>query len=164
MQNSLRRTSIASGMLAGAAMVAVGGGVAPAGAQPAHATSASSTSTHSAGKAALRYAKHQLGKPYKFGAAGPGTFDCSGLTMKAWKSAAGAKLPHSTQQQFHKGTRVSTKNLKPGDLVFFYPKRGVSHNGVYAGHGKVIHAPRPGKTVEYAPISSMPVAGATRPA
>lgn len=112
----------------------------------------------------MQYAKKQLGKPYSFGSAGPGSFDCSGLTMQAWKSASGVNLPHSAHLQFQKGPKVSMKNLKPGDIVYFYPKKGVSHNGIYAGNGKVINAPRPGKSVEYAPISSMPVAGATRPA
>lgn len=112
----------------------------------------------------MAYAKKQLGKPYSFGAAGPGTFDCSGLTMRAWEKAAGTKLPHSASGQLNKGPRVAKQNLKPGDIVFFYPNEGVHHNGIYAGNGKIIHAPHTGTVVKYAPLSSMPYAGATRPA
>lgn len=113
------------------------------------------------GQIALNYAKAQLGKPYVFGAEGPNTFDCSGLTLRAWQ-AAGVNLPRTSQQQFLASPRVSMSNLRIGDLVFFYGP-SPSHVGIYAGNGKVINAPRPGKTVEYTPISYMPVAGATRP-
>ncbi|HEY9294159.1 MAG TPA: SH3 domain-containing protein [Microlunatus sp.] len=120
-----------------------------------------SNSSSSKGKTALSYAKAQLGKPYVFGAEGPSSFDCSGLTLRAWQ-AAGVNLPRTSQQQFTASPRVSMSNLRVGDLVFFYGP-SPSHVGVYAGNGKVINAPRPGKVVEYTPISYMPVAGATRP-
>jgi uncharacterized protein YgiM (DUF1202 family) len=113
------------------------------------------------GKVALAYAKAQLGKPYVFGGDGPNSFDCSGLVMRAWQ-AAGVNLPRTTYDQFDASPRVSMDNLKVGDLVFFYGPNP-SHVGIYAGNGQVINAPRPGKTVEYTPISYMPVAGATRP-
>jgi cell wall-associated NlpC family hydrolase len=118
-----------------------------------------SASYSSLGLKALAFAKRQLGDPYRFGAAGPGSWDCSGLTMKAW-AAAGKHLPHSARGQFHKGKAVSKKNLRPGDLVFFYS--GISHVAIYAGHGKVIHAPQPGKRVSYISMKYMPYEGARR--
>jgi cell wall-associated NlpC family hydrolase len=112
------------------------------------------------GQIALAYAKKQLGDRYRYGAAGPNAWDCSGLTMKAW-AKAGKKLPHSARGQFHKGKKVSKKNLRAGDLVFFYS--GPSHVAIYAGHGKVIHASRPGKPVAYIKMKYMPYKGARRP-
>lgn len=124
------------------------------------ADSVSKTSgASSKGKVALQFAKKQLGKPYKFAAAGPGAYDCSGLTMKAWESA-GVNLPHSAEQQYTKGTRVSKENLKPGDLVFFYDS--VHHVGIYAGHDKVIDAPNSSTPVRTADMTTMPIKGATR--
>lgn len=122
-------------------------------------TSASSSSSSSRGARALAYAKSQLGERYRFGAAGPSSWDCSGLTMKAWKSA-GVSLPHSAKQQSSRGKRVAKSQLRPGDLVFFYS--GIRHVAIYAGGGKVIHAPRPGKTVSYSKVSYMPFKGARR--
>lgn len=113
----------------------------------------------SKGRIALAFAKKQLGDRYRYGAAGPNAWDCSGLTMKAW-AKAGKKLPHSARGQFGKGRKVSRKNLKPGDLVFFYS--GIRHVAIYAGNGKVIHASRPGRPVAYAKISTMPFEGARR--
>jgi uncharacterized protein YgiM (DUF1202 family) len=121
----------------------------------------SGSNSSNRGVIALNYAKAQLGKPYVFGAAGPNSFDCSGLVLRAWQQA-GVNLPRTSQQQFLASPRVSLSNLKLGDLVFFYGP-SPSHVGIYAGNGKVINAPRPGKTVEYTAISYMPVAGATRP-
>ena len=114
----------------------------------------------SKGERALGYAKKQLGERYRYGAAGPNAWDCSGLTMKAWKSV-GKNLPHSARGQFGKGKKVSKSNLKKGDLVFFYS--GISHVGIYAGGGKIIHASRPGKPVAYIKMKYMPYKGARRP-
>ncbi|KIF79144.1 hypothetical protein QR77_25225 [Streptomyces sp. 150FB] len=111
--------------------------------------------------AAVGYAYGALGKPYVWGATGPGSFDCSGLTQAAW-GAAGVSLPRTTYTQINAGRRVSHGELAPGDLVFFYS--GVSHVGIYIGNGRMIHAPRPGAPVRIAPIDEMPFAGATRPA
>jgi cell wall-associated NlpC family hydrolase len=110
---------------------------------------------------AVAFAYRALGLPYAWGATGPGSYDCSGLTQAAWKSA-GVSLPRTTYTQINAGTRVSESQLRPGDLVFFYS--GVSHVGLYIGDGKMIHAPHPGAPVRIAPISEMPFAGATRPA
>ncbi|MEU8873137.1 NlpC/P60 family protein [Streptomyces javensis] len=109
---------------------------------------------------AIAFAKAQLGKPYVWGATGPSSFDCSGLTQAAWKSA-GISLPRTTWDQVKAGTRVSTSQLQPGDLVFFYDD--VSHVGLYIGGGMMIHAPKPGDVVKKAPITEMPIYGSVRP-
>ncbi|MFJ7271592.1 NlpC/P60 family protein [Streptomyces sp. NPDC099050] len=110
---------------------------------------------------AVAFAYGAIGKPYVWGATGPGSYDCSGLTQAAWR-AAGVSLPRTTYTQINAGQRVSRDALAPGDLVFFYS--GVTHVGMYIGNGQMIHAPRPGSTVRVAPIDSMPWAGASRPA
>lgn len=112
------------------------------------------------GAIALEFAKAQLGEPYVFGAAGPDSWDCSGLTMAAW-AQAGVSLPHSARQQYYQGPQISRSQLQPGDLVFFYSD--LHHVGIYAGNGMVLHAPKPGDVVEYIDIDYMPYAGATRP-
>ena len=112
------------------------------------------------GATALAFAKAQLGKPYQFASAGPDSYDCSGLTSASWK-AAGVTLPRTSQAQFGVGRAVSKSELAPGDLVFFYS--GLSHVGLYAGNGMLIHAPHPGSSVEYIKMSYMPYAGARRP-
>ncbi|MFF3936140.1 C40 family peptidase [Streptomyces phaeofaciens] len=93
---------------------------------------------------ALAFARSQIGKPYVWGATGPDSFDCSGLTQAAWK-AAGVTLPRTTYDQVNAGTTVSLADARPGDLVFFYDD--VSHVGVYIGNGMMIHAPKPGAYV-----------------
>jgi hypothetical protein len=112
------------------------------------------------GAKALAYAQAQLGEPYARSGAGPSSWDCSGLTMKAWGSV-GVSLPHSSRQQFNLGRPVAKSDLQLGDLVFFYSD--IHHVALYAGRGQVIHAPRPGKSVEYIKMSYMPYAGARRP-
>ncbi|WP_406093480.1 NlpC/P60 family protein [Streptomyces sp. NBC_01013] len=108
---------------------------------------------------AVAFAYTALGKPYVWGATGPSSFDCSGLTQAAYRSA-GVSLPRTTYTQINAGRRVSRSELAPGDLVFFYS--GISHVGLYIGNGQMIHAPRPGAPVRVAPIDQMPFAGATR--
>ncbi|MFF9685146.1 NlpC/P60 family protein [Streptomyces sp. NPDC014623] len=108
---------------------------------------------------AVDFAYGALGKPYVWGATGPFSFDCSGLTQAAWR-AAGVSLPRTTYTQINAGRRVPRSALAPGDLVFFYS--GVTHVGLYIGGGQMIHAPRPGAAVRIAPITEMPFAGATR--
>jgi peptidoglycan DL-endopeptidase CwlO len=99
----------------------------------------------------LGYACAQLGDPYVWAAAGPSTFDCSGLTMRAWQ-AAGVSLPHNADAQSHYGTRVpvSEGSLRPGDLVFFHSP--ISHVGIYIGRGMMIHAPHTGTVVKIATV------------
>ncbi|MEU9790533.1 NlpC/P60 family protein [Streptomyces sparsogenes] len=110
---------------------------------------------------AVAFARSQLGKPYVWGATGPNSYDCSGLTQAAWKTA-GVSLPRTTWDQVKVGTRVSTSDLRPGDLVFFYDD--ISHVGLYIGDGMMIHAPKPGDVVKKAPITEMPIYGSVRPA
>jgi cell wall-associated NlpC family hydrolase len=91
-----------------------------------------------------------VGKPYEWGAAGPNSFDCSGLTMRAWQ-AGGKSLPHWSVAQAERVTRVSYSQMVPGDLIFWSDNgqaSGVHHVGLYIGGGQMIHAPRPGKNVE----------------
>lgn len=111
-------------------------------------------------KAAVSYAMAQVGKSYVYGAAGPNSFDCSGLTMRAWGSA-GVGLPHSSGAQMGSGRRVSLGQLQPGDLVFYYSP--VSHVGIYVGNGMIAHAANPGTGVAMAGVRSMPFSGAVRP-
>ncbi|MGC9380422.1 NlpC/P60 family protein [Streptomyces sp. MH13] len=93
---------------------------------------------------ALAFARAQMGKPYVWGATGPGSYDCSGLTQAAWK-AAGVTLPRTTYDQVDAGTTVAVSQAQPGDLVFFYDD--LSHVGLYIGDGMMIHAPKPGAYV-----------------
>jgi cell wall-associated NlpC family hydrolase len=94
-------------------------------------------------------ARRQLGKPYHWGAAGPDSFDCSGLTMWAWR-AAGVALAHYSGAQYSATTHIPLSELQPGDLVFFYSD--LSHVGIYVGGGQMIHAPQTGDVVRYASI------------
>ncbi|MFI7589487.1 NlpC/P60 family protein [Spongisporangium articulatum] len=106
-------------------------------------------------KTAISFACAQLGDPYVWAAAGPNSWDCSGLTMKAW-SAAGVSIPHSSRLQVGYGSRVSLGNLSPGDLVFFGSP--IHHVGIYVGDGLMIHAPHTGDVVRVAPVYETPVA------
>jgi cell wall-associated NlpC family hydrolase len=126
------------------------------------ATTAAPAASKAKGQQALAFARRQLGKPYKFGAAGPRSYDCSGLVMASWRSV-GVALPRTSQQQFRSGHRIAKSQLRAGDLVFFYGP-SPSHVAMYVGGGRVIHAPRPGKVVQYIKMSYMPYAGARRPA
>ncbi|MFS2293054.1 MAG: NlpC/P60 family protein [Actinomadura sp.] len=101
-------------------------------------------------RAALNFAYAQLGKPYQYGAEGPDSYDCSGLTMKAW-AAAGVNITRTTNSQYAATKRVDKANLQPGDLVFF---NNLGHVGMYVGNGQMIHAPRTGKNVEVVSITS----------
>ncbi len=108
---------------------------------------------------AIQYAMAQVGKTYVYGAAGPNSYDCSGLTMRAW-GAAGVGLPHSSRAQMGHGRRVSESELQPGDLVFYYSP--VSHVGIYIGNGLIVNAQRPGLGVRVTGLHSMPYVGAVR--
>ncbi|GAB2722945.1 C40 family peptidase [Streptomyces bullii] len=110
------------------------------------APSSPSTDSSYATKAekALAFARAQIGKPYVWGATGPDSYDCSGLTQAAWK-AAGVDLPRTTYDQVDAGTTVPLSQAQPGDLVFFYDD--ITHVGLYIGNGMMIHAPKPGTYV-----------------
>lgn len=126
---------------------------------PASLSAATAEAPTSRAAAAVSYAYAKLGSPYVWGATGPDAFDCSGLAQAAYRSA-GISLPRTTYAQIDTGRRVSRAELLPGDLVFFYS--GISHVGIYVGHGQMIHAPNPTAPVRLAPIDEMPFAGATR--
>ncbi|MFK0231787.1 C40 family peptidase [Streptomyces vinaceus] len=113
-----------------------------------------------AGGAALTYATEQIGKPYVWGAEGPGAFDCSGLTSQAW-AHAGRSIPRTSQEQWAQLPRVPLDELRPGDLVVYFPT--ATHVALYVGDGKVIQAPRPGAKVKVSPIAANPLLGAVRP-
>lgn len=108
----------------------------------------------------MAFARAQIGKPYVWGATGPSSYDCSGLTQAAWK-AAGVDIPRTTWDQVNVGTRIATADLQPGDLVFFYDD--ISHVGIYKGDGMMIHAPKPGANVREESIYYMPIYGSVRP-
>jgi len=111
-------------------------------------------------KAVLDFAYAQLGKPYEWGATGPNSFDCSGLTQGAWR-AGGVSLPRVSQDQWNAGRHVAKSDLQPGDLVFYYSD--LHHVGIYIGNGQLLHAPRTGKNVEIVGLDVMPYMGAVRP-
>ncbi|MET7736323.1 NlpC/P60 family protein [Streptomyces sp. NPDC005402] len=112
------------------------------------------------GETALRYARRQLGKPYEWGAEGPRTYDCSGLTSRAW-AHAGTPIPRTSQEQWARLQRIPLKELRPGDLVIYFPE--ATHVAIYAGGGKVIEAPRTGERIRISPIAAHPLLGAVRP-
>lgn len=98
--------------------------------------------------------KAQVGKPYVYGAAGPNSFDCSGLTYYSYKKA-GIYLNRGSRDQASNGKYVSKSNLKPGDLIFFNSgTNSIRHVGMYVGNNKFVHSPSPGKTVRYESLST----------
>ncbi|MEN8650934.1 NlpC/P60 family protein [Streptomyces sp. 21So2-11] len=112
------------------------------------------------GGEAVEYAVRQLGKPYVWGAEGPASFDCSGLTSQAW-ARAGRTIPRTSQEQWRQLPKVSLRALRPGDLVIYFPK--ATHVAIYLGKGMVVQAPRPGARVKVSPIAANPLLGAVRP-
>ncbi|MEW2446786.1 C40 family peptidase [Streptomyces parvulus] len=120
-------------------LAAVGGSVVVPGFAPEAAAAAHATK-------ALKIAASKKGSPYKWGAVGPRRFDCSGLTLYSFKKA-GKKLPRTAAQQYNKTRHISAKKRKVGDLVFFHSGRSVYHVGIYAGKGKLWHAPKTGDVV-----------------
>jgi cell wall-associated NlpC family hydrolase len=106
-------------------------------------------------KAALTFALAQLGDPYVYGGTGPNSWDCSGLVQAAYR-AAGVSLPRVVGPQMSATRRVSMSDLRPGDLVAY---ASMAHIGMYVGNGKVVHAPRPGKSVEITGLGGFSVAG-----
>lgn len=106
--------------------------------------------------AAFAAARSRVGMPYVWGASGPGSFDCSGLTSWAFRQAD-VSIPRTSQAQAGVGTRIDSLNaLKPGDLIIM--RTDLSHVGFYAGNGQILHSPKPGAQVRYESIarSGMP--------
>ncbi|MFD4634521.1 C40 family peptidase [Streptomyces sp. NPDC058284] len=112
------------------------------------------------GEKAVEFATAQIGKPYVWGAEGPGSYDCSGLTSKAW-AAAGRGIPRTSQEQWKQLPHVDVKNMRPGDLIIYHSD--ASHVGMYLGDGAIVHAPRPGRNVTIAGAGSMQILGVVRP-
>ncbi|WP_188116038.1 C40 family peptidase [Salinispora fenicalii] len=116
-----------------------------------------------AARTAIRTACAQVGDPYVWGATGPNSFDCSGLTQYAYK-AAGIYLTHYTGAQWNEGRAISRSDARPGDLVFFSSPGNLHHVGLYLGNSQMVHAPRTGKPVMVSSINTMPsIAGFRRP-
>ncbi|MCT9091180.1 NlpC/P60 family protein [Streptomyces sp. ASQP_92] len=112
------------------------------------------------GRKAVKFVTDQIGKKYIWGAAGPDTFDCSGLTSQAWL-AAGHPVPRTSQEQWARLPHVAIKDMRPGDLVIYFAD--ATHVGMYIGDGAIVHAPRPGRTVTITGAGSMPILGVVRP-
>ncbi|MEN2417259.1 NlpC/P60 family protein [Streptomyces rimosus] len=140
---------VRAGLVSAVALATVGGTlVAPGASADAEAASSSA--------AALRIAASKKGSPYKYGATGPYRFDCSGLTLYSFKRA-GKRLPRTAAAQYNRTRHLSASARRLGDLVFFHSRRGVYHVGIYAGNGKIWHAPRPGTVVRLERIWSRSV-------
>lgn len=121
--------------------------------QVAHAPLASK------GQQIVDAARSAIGSPYAWGAAGPGSFDCSGLTSWAYQQA-GVNIPRTSQAQAAGGTRVSLDALQPGDIIAYYG--GASHVGIYTGHGTIIDALNAGSPVGERPLHFQPIHSAVR--
>ena len=114
---------------------------------------------NSIGLQALRWALTKRGDPYVWGGSGPNVFDCSGLVMWAY-GKVGISLPHFTGLQWNAGVHVSRSQLRPGDLVFFFPD--ISHVGLYVGDGLMLDAPQTGEVVQIQPVFWSDYVGAVR--
>ncbi|WP_340559327.1 C40 family peptidase [Streptomyces sp. GSL17-111] len=112
------------------------------------------------GKKAIAFALAQIGKDYEWGAEGPETFDCSGLTLRAWE-AAGVTVPRTSQEQWRQLTRVDITDMRPGDLIIY--KEDASHVGLYIGDGDMVHAPRTGRQIRVEGAGALPILGVVRP-
>ncbi|WP_328901398.1 NlpC/P60 family protein [Streptomyces sp. NBC_00441] len=112
------------------------------------------------GKQAVAFATAQIGKPYVWGAEGPKSYDCSGLTSQAW-AAAGRPIPRTSQEQWRLLPHIAIKDMRPGDLIIYHTD--ATHVGMYVGNGQIIHAPRPGRDVTLAGAGSMQILGVVRP-
>jgi NlpC/P60 family/Putative peptidoglycan binding domain len=156
------RSSAVRWLLLLALVAPLAAGVAGVGDRPAGATSGSPAAV------AVGFALRQLGKPYRWGGDGPHSYDCSGLVQTAYR-AAGVNLPRVSRQQYHAGRHVRLNALRAGDLLFYArdPRdpRTIGHVGMYLGNGRMVEAPRPGRTVRIASIWRPGLLGrATRPA
>jgi peptidoglycan DL-endopeptidase CwlO len=147
------------------------GAAGPAGAAPgvvAPAWASDAGASVAQGNVAANWALSQLGKPYQWGAAGPNSYDCSGLALQAW-ARAGVRLLHWTGFQWVSGPHVPLAELRRGDLVFFATNTAdpatIHHVGIYIGHGLMVDAPYTGAFVEIDSIYAVGgLIGATRPA
>jgi cell wall-associated NlpC family hydrolase len=127
----------------------------------ARASGGSVSAPYIAGRAGkvVGFAYAALGKPYVWAADGPGGYDCSGLTLAAWRTV-GVSLPHNAAMQWNALPHIGRGSLRPGDLVFY---NGLGHVGLYVGGGKIIHSPTFGEVVKIASVDVMPPIGYARP-
>lgn len=127
---------------------------------PAHFVLPSRPARPPLGTRAVEVARTQLGVPYSWGGASPAGFDCSGLVMWVY-GRLGISLPHNAAALYGVGRPVPVSAMRPGDLVFF---SGLGHVGIYVGHGRMIHAPQSGRSVEIEALDgrSYPPVGARR--
>ncbi|MER6117082.1 NlpC/P60 family protein [Streptomyces sp. NPDC001743] len=112
------------------------------------------------GRKAVAFATSKIGLPYEWGAVGPKSYDCSGLTSRAWASA-GRPIPRTSQEQWRLLPHIAIKDMRPGDLIIYHSD--ASHVGMYIGDGAIVHAPRPGRNVTLAGAGSMEILGVVRP-
>jgi cell wall-associated NlpC family hydrolase len=142
------------------------GGSRGGGGTPSTDTGGSSAGTASGASAAIAFARDQIGKPYEWAATGPDSFDCSGLTMRAWQRG-GVSLPHYSVAQYEQSRKVAIADLRRGDLVFFGSDPGnpgsIYHVGLYIGDGQMIEAPYTGENVRISSIYRDSLFGAARP-
>jgi cell wall-associated NlpC family hydrolase len=133
-------------------LLGLSGGLATTGAAPAQATVSAAKANY-----AVAWARVKNGAPYRYGAAGPSRFDCSGLTKWVY-AKAGKRLPRTAAQQYAATIRVRPASRRPGDLVFFISRGRVYHVGIYAGARRIWHSPRTGDHVKLQIIWSKSVA------
>ncbi|WNZ10518.1 NlpC/P60 family protein [Streptomyces sp. 11x1] len=112
------------------------------------------------GKKAVEFATNQIGKWYEWGAEGPDTYDCSGLTSEAW-AAAGLTIPRTSQEQWRQLKHIDIQDMRPGDLIIY--NADASHVAMYLGDGSIVHAPRPNRKVSIAGAGTMRILGVVRP-
>jgi cell wall-associated NlpC family hydrolase len=132
---------------------------------PGPPPSGGSSGSAGGGAGAVAWAKRQVGLPYRWGGEGPGSYDCSGLTMRAWQRA-GVSLPHSSRAQYAVSQKIPYSRLRPGDLLFFATNpadpRTIHHVTMYAGGGLMVEAPATGLRIRVVPVrhrGEMPWAG-----
>lgn len=159
-QNKSTTTTTASTVATAVTTTSLAPTSSPTATSDASATPTPAAGSSAAGLLAVEEAKRHLGKPYQWAGVGPDSFDCSGLTMVAWR-AAGVSLSHSTTMQWRETTHIDVADLRAGDLVFF--GSSLHHVGLYVGDGMMIEAPSSGKVVRYRSIGRSDFAGATRP-
>ena len=145
------RASIVTAALTAAALVSAAGVTTT----EAHAATTTASSTPTAAQVrqakinrVMTWAHNQKGKPYRYGAAGPSAFDCSGLVLYVFKHALGKSLPHNAESQYRSVQHISRRSLRPGDLVFAFSGGSAYHVGIYAGNGYMWHAPHTGTVVK----------------
>lgn len=138
---------VAAGVTSGPATASAGGATAPVRTvSVAYVTRR--TISAATGLRAVRIAAAQRGKPYRWGGAGPRSFDCSGLVYYVYKKRMHISLPRTANAQRRASVRIAKSHVRPGDLIFFMAYGRAYHVGIYAGHGMIWHSPRPGQHVK----------------